>query len=247
MHSRLMLLVTNGLICAVVLFCGVCELRAQSPATYAVGGSVTDHNHAPISNAELILSRKGQRPRDARTGNDGRFAFADVGAGVASVTARRLGYKALTIDLDIGALTGATPVDFALEVVPTELDPVAISMTSNRMRDFNLHKANPSFGRFFEQAEIEKRRPAYVSDLFRTVPGVSLTAAGIGNAVRLRGCKPTVWIDGIRLPGAELDEVASAADIAGIELYTSWAGLPAEYKDQETRACGVIVLWSKSR
>ncbi len=248
MRARLTLLVSSGLACAVVCFLAdVCELQGQSPAAYAVGGIVTDNNQAPIPSAELTLSRKGERRREARTGQDGRFVFADVGGGAASLTARRLGYKAVTIDLDVSALTSATPVDLALEVIPAELDSVAISMTSGRMRDFNVHKANPSFGRFFEQAEIEKRRPAYISDLFRTVPGVSLTATAIGNSVRLRGCKPTVWVDGIRLPGAEVDDVASAPDVAGIELYTSWAGLPTEYKDQETQACGVIVLWSKSR
>lgn len=248
MRTRLTLLVSSGLACAVVcFFADVWELQGQSPVAYAIGGIVTDNNHTPIASAELTLARKGQRPREARTGKDGHFVFADVAYGAASLTARRLGYKAVTIDLDVSALTSATPVDFALEVVPAELDPVAISMNSARMHDFNVHKANPSFGRFFEQAEIEKRRPAHISDLFRTVPGVSLTAVGIGNSVRLRGCKPTVWVDGIRLPGAELDDVASAPDIAGIELYTSWAGLPAEYKDQETQACGVIVLWSKSR
>ncbi len=247
MRTRLTLLVSSGLACAVVFSSDVRELQAQSPTAYVVGGVVTDNNHTPIPSAELTLTRKGQRPREARTGKDGRFVFADVGAGAASVTARRLGYKALTIDVDVTALTIATPMGFALDVVATELDPVAISMASHRLRDFNVHKANPSFGRFFGQAEIEKRRPTHVTDLFRTVPGVALTAAGIGNMVKLRGCKPTVWVDGIRLPGAEVDEVVNAPDIAGIELYTSWAGLPAEYKDQETQACGVIVLWSKSR
>ena len=248
MRKRLALLVSSGIACSMVFAGGGRELSAQTTATaYAVDGIVTDNNRSPIASAELTLSRKGEQARGARTDKDGRFAFANVAGGAASLTARRLGYKPVMIDLDVGALTGAKPVALVLDIVPAELDPVAISMASNRMMDFNVHKKNPSFGRFFVQIDIEKRRPSHVSDLFRTVPGVALSAAAIGNAVRLRGCKPTVWLDGIRVPGAEVDEVGNPSDIAGIELYTSWAGLPAEYKDQETQACGVIVLWSKSR
>jgi Carboxypeptidase regulatory-like domain/TonB-dependent Receptor Plug Domain len=240
------LLASCSLALVVVLFCDIREVNAQSPV-YTVGGIVTDRSSIPIASALLTLKCTGQHPRNAYTNKDGRFFFPDVAEGAASLTARSLGFQAMTVKLDISAATAATPVGLALEAVPAQLDTVTVSMASNRIQEFNVHKANPSFGRFFEQAEIEKRRPAHVSDLFRTVPGVSMTAASIGNNVKLRGCKPTVWMDGIRVPGAEVDEVANAPDVAGIELYTSWAGLPAEYKDQDTQACGVIVVWSKSR
>jgi outer membrane cobalamin receptor len=139
-------------------------------------------------------------------------------------------------------------VAFVLDLVAVDVAPVVVNSARGRLGEFQAHKGNPSFGRFFEQEEIEKRRAGRISDLFRSVPGVTVTAmSGLGNSVRVRGCQPTLWVDGIRVPGTEVDEVANPTDIAAIEVYISAAGVPAEYRDRDTRACGVIVLWSRVR
>jgi hypothetical protein len=74
--------------------------------------------------------------------------------------------------------------------------------------------------------------------------------------VRLRGCGvrgqsaekvgPMVWLDGVRLVGAEIDEVTQATDIAAIEVYNSFAGVPAQYLDRSA-VCGTILVWTKTR
>jgi hypothetical protein len=56
-----------------------------------------------------------------------------------------------------------------------------------------------------------------------------------------------VWVDGMRAPGAELDDVARPGDIAGMEVYASNAGLPAEYQERNNRMCGAIMIWTKNQ
>lgn len=56
-----------------------------------------------------------------------------------------------------------------------------------------------------------------------------------------------IWLDGMRVPNAELDDIANPMDIGGIEIYTSWSALPGEYMDRDGAGCGAIVVWTKSR
>jgi hypothetical protein len=103
---------------------------------------------------------------------------------------------------------------------------------------------------------LAKLRPQHASEALRTVSGVMLRPAKFGNLVRLRGCGvrgqsferggPLVWLDGVRLPGAEIDEVTQGPDIAGIEVYNSFAGVPAQFFDR-TAVCGTILVWTKHR
>jgi hypothetical protein len=105
---------------------------------------------------------------------------------------------------------------------------------------------------------LAKLRPQHASEALRELPGVITRPAmgRIGNIVRLRGCGvrgqspekvgPLVWLDGVRLVGAEIDEVTSGMDIAAIEVYNSFAGVPAQYLDRSA-VCGTILVWSKHR
>ena len=77
--------------------------------------------------------------------------------------------------------------------------------------------------------------------------GVSVLPSNrIGNLVRLRGCKPNIWMNGLRVKGAELDEVATVSDVAAMEIYNSMVGLPVQYTDR-TNPCGAILLWSRDQ
>lgn len=219
----------------------------QSTAVFSLNGIITDEGKVPIESAELVLARKGESNRPFRTGSDGRFSFDGVPAGPASLTARRLGYKARTLQLEVNASI-ANPLSFTLQTVPTDVASVLVEGTDPRLDVFYMHKRQSSFGRFIEGSEIERKGPVYLSELFRTIPGASVRASGrVGNVVRLRGCQPMIWLDGIRVPNAELDDVTNPMDIGGIEIYTSWSALPGEYMDRDAAGCGAIVVWTKSR
>jgi hypothetical protein len=207
-------------------------------------GIVVDDSKAPVPDAQLSLKPFGQITRSARSGNDGRFSFDAVPLGEGSITVKRLGYKARTLPI---AVTGANPsLEVAVEEVASDLDPVVVDASGGRMAEFQNHRQTSSFGHFFDQKDIQKLSPRFASDLFRAVPGASVeTGSGIGNTVKLRGCRPRIWVNGVRTVNSEIDEVARPSEIDGIEVYPSWAGTPAQYMDRENRACGTIIIWTR--
>lgn len=224
------------------------DQSSQAIPSFTLSGTVTDTSKAPIGSVELLLGRHGEINRRFRTGNDGRFSFEGILGGSVSLTARRLGYRARTIALEINDTTVRNPLAVILQVIPGDVAPVLVEGIDSRLEAFYMHKRQNNFGRFIEQTEIERKGPVFVSELFRTVAGASVRpSTRAGNIVRLRGCQPMIWVDGIHVLNAELDDVVNPADIAGIEIYNSWSTLPSEYMDREGAGCGAIAVWTKSR
>ena len=164
---------------------------------------------------------------------------------------RHLGYTPKTVDVIIKGADNSESVIVALEPNPAELNAVDVRATQNepdaRLREFYARKASNSFGHYMDAADFEKRHPQFVSEMLRQVPGVTLSASSrVGNTVRIRGCAPLVWVDGVRIPKTQIDEVTVPSDVAAIEVYSSFAGIPAQYFDR-TATCGTILVWSRTR
>ena len=225
-------------------------LVAQMQSTtspHAVDGIVVDKGRAPVPSAELELKRQGEQSRVARSGDDGRFSFPNVQTGSVALTVRRMGYTARTINIDVSPAGVAAPVEVELEEIPSDIASVIVESSKQHLEEFYQRKATNSFGKFFEKKDIERRNPFYLSEMVSTVSGASISSKGAGNRISLRGCQPMVWVDGMRAPGAELDDVARPGDIAGMEVYPSNAGLPPEYQDRNNRMCGAIMVWTKNQ
>lgn len=222
--------------------------QTQSLARYEVAGIVIDEGKAPIQSAELALMRQGEPSRLVRSGANGRFSFSNVRPGPIALTVRRLGYKATSVDVEMSPTGVAAPVEISLEEIASDVAAVIVEGSKGHLKEFYEHKATNNFGKFFDQKEIEKRNPAYLSELMRTVAGASIASSErVGNRVLLRGCKPTVWLDGMRAFGAEVDELVRPTDVAGMEVYPSWAGIPLQYQDRDNRMCGVILVWTRNQ
>ena len=224
---------------------------AGLPATYEVTGVITDTAREPVPGVEVTAIDASDRARGAVTDSRGRFDLGRFPAGPLSLHVRRLGYEARAIDVTVGARGEPTSVEIVLLAVPAEL--MAVSVTADpqgRLREFyQRRQERATFGRFLDSEDIRRQGPANASDLFRTVPGVSVKnnpAVG-GSAIRIRNCQPMVWLDGQRTPGAELDEVIRPEEIAAIEFYPSSAGTPAQYLEHGNRLCGLILVWTKSQ
>jgi hypothetical protein len=233
--------------CALALFCWR-SAEAQTlaaPKAITLNGIVVDAEKAPIADAELSLKPFGQTARSVRSGTDGHFSFDGLPAGEGSMTIRRLGYRQRIMPVDVVAGTSAQ-MEVSLDQIAEDLDDVTIDASSGRMAEFTNHRQNSSFGHFFDQHDIQKIAPRFTSELFRSVPGATVqVASGIGNRVLLRGCKPRVWVNGVRTVNTEVDEVAAPSEIDGIEIYPSMAGTPSQYMDRENRACGTVIIWTR--
>ena len=252
-NSTVSVVIRSALLCAVPGLLGAQgapSAPADPPATYQVTGVITDAAREPVPDAEVTAVDASVRARGAVTDSRGRFDLGRFPAGPLSLHVRRIGYDTLAIKVDVGAGGQPTSVEIVLLAAPAEL--AAVSVTANpqgRLREFyQRRQERATFGRFLDSEDIRRRGPSNASDLFRTVPGVSIKnnpAAG-GNAIRIRNCQPMVWLDGQRAPGAELDEVIRPEEIAAIEFYPSSAGTPAQYLERGNQLCGLILVWTKT-
>jgi hypothetical protein len=247
MRARYPMVLAGGLLLLPLLSFQTLVAQMKSPGRHEVAGIVVDEGKAPVPSAELVLKRQGEQSRTARSDNDGRFSFADVQPGPAALTVRRLGYTAKTVNIDVTPSGVAAPVEVELEEIASDIAAVVVEGSKGHLQEFYDHMANSNFAKFFERKDIEKRNPLYLSELLRSVAGASVYAKGAGNRIMLRDCKPMVWVDGMRAPGAELDDVARPMDVAGIEVYPSYAGLPAQYQDRNNRMCGAILVWTRNQ
>jgi len=205
-----------------------------------LGGVVIDNKRNPIPSAEITVSQSGRTLAVIRTDAAGTFTVPNIAAGTTDLHARRLGYKATTTNLD---LDDSIRIEIMMEPLAGVVTPVVVEGGSKLSR-FYEHRSKGSIGVFFDQAQIEKRHVRFSSELFRTVPGATVrTSSRYGNLVRFHGCKPRIWLDGVPLLDAELDEVLTPQEIAGIEIYSASPAVPAQYMD--TRGCGTIVVWTR--
>ncbi|HVS61665.1 MAG TPA: carboxypeptidase regulatory-like domain-containing protein [Gemmatimonadaceae bacterium] len=211
-----------------------------------MNGIVLDAARAPISDAQLRMQTGGDSTRMVRTGPDGRFAFADVPPGEARLSVKRLGYAPRSLQLAVLPEDSETrPLEIALDAIPAALGDLVVIGRHSRLQEFDERRTRHSSGQFMTGDEIRSLNPRFSSDLFRRVAGASVRGGHFGSTIRLRGCRPKLWIDGVPVRDAELDEVVNPSEIAGLEIYASTAGIPPEYMDREPRPCGVIVVWTR--
>lgn len=215
-----------------------------------VAGVIKDVAGLPVSDVEVGIIRGERLQQFFITADDGRFLLTGLARGVVPLRIRRLGYAMQFLDVD-ARLPSAATLEIILKPVPGELEDVTIAaIDQRRLHEFYERKQQrASFGRFLEQREIRRLGPTNPSDLFRSVPGMIIRTAttGAGNTMRIRGCQPMVWVDGQRVPGAELDEVIQPSEIAAIEFYPSNAGIPAQYLERQNRLCGLVLVWTRTQ
>jgi hypothetical protein len=228
-------------------------VQGQQPATVAVtepsvGGIVRDVDGRPVADVEVGIIRGEQLQQFVITAADGRFLLTGVARGIVPLRIRRLGYAMQFLDVD-ARVPSAVALEIVMKTVPNELEEVMIAASERgKLHEFYERKQQRgSFGRFLVQREIRQLGPTYASDLFRTVPGIVIRTASGGNTIRIRGCQPMVWLDGQRVPGAELDEVIQPSEIAAIEFYPSNAGIPAQYLERGNRLCGLLLVWTRTQ
>jgi Outer membrane receptor for ferrienterochelin and colicins len=112
-------------------------------------------------------------------------------------------------------------------------------------------------GRYITADEIERRQPTMLSDVLRTVPGLTVRMNGLdpeivstrGGGGANQGCV-TYFVDGMKFEGGGLGRDPNAfvnpREVAGIEIYQPTLA-PAQFMDPSGAACTTIVVWTKQR
>ena len=239
---------------AVSVFWIVQTIGAQAPspdALHTITGVITDASGNAMEGVEVMLVRDSSSTVAkslAKSRADGSVIFENIPGGPVYMRIRRLGFRLVVLQIKPDTLSGRKPFRVALQPAPVELASVEVAARSTQaMKDFDERRRKRGTGRFIDRAEILRLRPAFTSDMLHSFPGMSVRPGRMGNSVRVRGCRPSVWIDGVQAQGAELDEVTRPSDVEGIEIYSSWSGVPPQFADRSGRSCGAILVWTRIR
>lgn len=136
---------------------------------------------------------------------------------------------------------------------PQMMDAVVVSASGGGphwMREFYRRRQVYS-GHFITREQMAGFDDLRITDLMRSrVPGAQVSGSNGRSRLRLRGqrCAPMVWLDGASTPAGEFDlDVLAVGTIAAVEVYSSGAHAPAQFRTPFGRdACGgVVVVWSR--
>lgn len=236
---------------------------AQAPGpTQLVSGVVRGAGHTIVVGARVTVTpvaTAGGAPvgvgRATITDDEGRFRLPGVPVGRVTVSVRRIGFQAATLDTMVAVAGPAAAPDFEVTLVPVAQKLAEVVVRERRrtrysgpLADFNRRR-DMGFGRFYTAADIDSRHPIRTTDLLRMVPGMNVMSVGATNRLRLRnsGCDPLVWIDGMPALSGYFDvDAFDPSSLAGIEVYSGVATVPVELRGgRGEEACGVIALWSR--
>ncbi len=237
------------LACVVLAPAAALSAQVATPVlTGIVKGTVLTQAQTPLVGAQI---RFGNATDVAESDDAGQFTAARVNAGSMWLRVRRIGYRpeSLLVTVLAGETAEAT-------VVMTQIAQNIAAVNVFGRRDLTgpmggLYKRlQAGGGRYFTQADIEKRNPNSMTDLLRSVPGLRIETRGFENKVRIRGsrCSPLIWLDGQGLFAAEFDlDAVNPRSFEGIEVYSGPASVPMEFQGNQrmSSSCGTILLWSR--
>ena len=217
----------------------------------AIAGLVRDSSGAAVAGAQVIIEGADLR---AESDERGMFRLARVPTGMASVRVRRLGFLPETVAVHVEPARTAelsirlSRVAQLLSTVIVRRERGAPRYTGRLARYYE--RRDLGIGHHITREEIDRRAPMRLTDLFRTIPGVSVVSDGFGRArLRMRSarCAPLVWIDGSPATAGEFDvDVFRPESLEGIEVYTGPATIPAELMwVRGAGSCGVIAVWTR--
>jgi hypothetical protein len=235
-----------GIRCLIALVLASQVVRAQEGT---LRGVVADSTGAPIVNADVgIVSLHKLTHTDER----GRFSFEKIPVGAVDVSIRRLGYTPQTIHATV-----SNTLEFSFNVTlvaqPAMLDPLDVSAKRRYVAIEGFHQRRvQGIGSYVTRDEIMSRNANQLSDVLRMTSGVQIVRTRSGAGLRFssatggrRDCPPTMWIDGQRAPGIEIDELP-INDIEGIELYRGASTTPPQFWYGAGPSCGTVVVWTRT-
>jgi hypothetical protein len=238
----------------IALTCMATAVTAQELAlgTGGIKGIVRDSLGLGIAGVEITMPGSTLR---AESDDKGEFLLIRVPAGPLSLRLRRLGFYPDTVELMVRA--GRTiPLDVIIQRREVLLTPVVVygRETLSGWKAGFYQRKQLGVGHFLTREEIEKRNPMFLTDMFRTIPGMHVIPnpqGTIRNRVRLRDgrCAPVIWLDGSPMGAGEVDlDAFSPLSIEALEVYSGSAMAPVQFRMNSflRSGCGgTIIIWSR--
>jgi Carboxypeptidase regulatory-like domain/TonB-dependent Receptor Plug Domain len=207
--------------------------------------------------------------RSTTTSQTGFYRLASLSAGPHLLTVRRLGYRSVTVEVNLQD-ADALRQDVMLEGVPQQLTEVRIEgrlrKVPPRFEDV-YRRMTTAWGSFFTREDIDRLNPPDIASLLERVGTVHVNMDGIqaakcnggGNLVLSPGGgKVQIYIDGLRMTGRtqkfldqqqvaleqrEVLRMVNPSQIQAIEVYSGVSRIPGQFLED---ACAVVAIWTKS-
>ncbi len=216
-------------------------------------GIVRNANGQPVQGARLVVWGSGV---EATTGASGQFAMQTLPAGTYTLESRALGYMPRRTAVDVLDGTEGS-AEIALDAFVPTVDTVRIKANRgqglDQLADFEKRRKS-AFGHFIDEDALSRRNPTYMSDVFRTTPGMTIMPGqSFGDQVLMRGsggsgtCIPAIFLNNMRVMNDDgnLDNLVNPQEVRAVEIYSRTASVPIQF--QATNGCGSIVIWTGGR
>jgi hypothetical protein len=227
----------------------ICVGTETSAAQTTLRGRVVDSELGqPLADATVrVKGASGQLTTDSL----GRFQADGLRAGDVEVMIQLPGYASGMFKVALpssGIVERDFPLDFTGHRLPEQVVRARAERLMPRYVDFERRR-NRKLGAYFRWDELERHGFSSVGDALRTVRGIKIkcnqeTFECFAFMARTPQCQPTWWIDGVEVQS--FHENTPIRDVYGIEVYRGTGEVPGEYAGSNA-ACGVIVIWTKSR
>ncbi len=238
--------------------------RAAAPAppprtTGVIDGVVSDTSLRPVSFAEVTVLRTEIK---LQTNSQGRFRFNDVPAGQYLLIVRRIGFRPISSIIQVG-VRDTLRLSFTMEPAIQTMDRVVVTEERRSLRMIEFEKRREQgWGFFLTEEQITKRNLPVSADYLRLAPSISLapTPNASGNpdlvAISKReggsiygdgagACAVQIVVDNVPMPPRfPLELLPNPREIAGIEVYSGPATVPAQFNGLDRR-CGMVLIWTK--
>jgi hypothetical protein len=222
----------------------------------SITGTVRDSEGAPILGVRFTVAGSDVA---ALSTEAGRFDLGGLASGEHVVTARRIGYRPESERVRVGEASGST-VAFVLTTVAVPLsEVVAVApMSAFELASGFGERRRRGPGVFFDRADLERRRPHNLTDVFRMIPGFhiqpaltrwgsqstpTMTRANTGSRV----CQIDYYVNGHEFSPTSMgiDSDIPPHQIEAIEVYKP-SEIPPQFLGKRSR-CGVVVIWTRYR
>ena len=221
----------------------------------SITGIVTTKDGHPIEGAQVVVDGS---PASATTDSHGAFSLGGLLDGTRMVEARALGYAPVRVPVtpsrnELPSI--AIVMDKRVETLQTV---TVFGKESARMRDLTgfAERSRRGFGHFVTRSQIEMAGPQTVCDLFRRVPGVTVTdgGGGMGCQATLRGAMTGMGRRACAANPRSISTTRSSADRCRssrtpFRRATSWASSCTRVQRSPPQffgACGSLVVWTRS-
>jgi hypothetical protein len=180
------------------------------------------------------------------TNGRGEFTFHGLVPGKYKIQASAIGFATLSSEVEVKAHE-TLEVEFQTESEGVRLPELAVAEKPNLPLEF-LRRSQEGGGRYFDRAAIERRNPASLGDLLRTVPGLRVSCASYPCRIQLTrqmrsACPIAYWLDGAPTDAGNV-LLQPPRDLDGVEIYSGLAETPPELYRPNT--CGALVVWTRT-